>query len=64
MPPSTSSPIESMSLVSREITRPDVYRSWKPTDSRWKCRYTRLRRSNRIAWPTFPDNVMKPRLPR
>ena len=31
MPPSISSAMESMSLVSRATTRPDVYRSWKPT---------------------------------
>ena len=38
-----------MSEVSREITRPDVYRSWKPMDSRWKWLNTRLRRSNSMA---------------
>jgi hypothetical protein len=64
MPPSSSSEMESMSLVSREITRPEVYRSWKPTDSRWKWWYTRPRRSNRTAWPIRPDSVMKPRLPK
>ncbi len=28
----------SMSLVIRETTRPEVYRSWNATSSRWKCR--------------------------
>src|SRR5215475_4896071 len=49
MPPSMSSEIESRSDVSRETTRPDVYRSWKLTDSRWKWLNTRLRSSSSTA---------------
>jgi hypothetical protein len=44
-PPSVSSAIVSMSLVSRATTRPEVNRSWKLIDSRWKWSYTRRRRS-------------------
>ena len=44
----------STSEVSREITRPDVKRSWKDTDSAWTWSNARRRRSNRIAWPIRP----------
>ncbi len=50
MPESSSSRIESRSLVCREMMRPDVYDSWNSSESFCVCRKTRLRRSIRIAW--------------
>ena len=50
IPESSSSRIESRSLVWREMIRPDVYDSWNSRLSFWVCRKTRLRRSIRIAW--------------
>ena len=50
MPESSSSRIESRSLVCREMIRPDVYDSWNSSESLCVCRNTRFRRSIRIAW--------------
>ena len=47
----------SMSEVSREMTRPEVYFSWKLSDSRWKWSNTRRRSSSRMSWPIRPDMV-------
>ena len=45
-PVSSISSIASMSEVWREMTRPEVYSSWKAGLSRWKCAKTRRRTSN------------------
>ncbi len=49
-PESSSSRIESRSLVCRAMMRPEVYDSWNSSDSRCVWRNTRFRRSMRIAW--------------
>jgi hypothetical protein len=58
-PSSKSSDSESMSETWREITFPDVYLSWKATDSHWKWLKT-LARSSRTTWlPIRPRTEMK-----
>ena len=54
MPNFNMSESASMSEVWREITRPDVYRSWNERLSSWKCTNTRRRRSRITSWPTRP----------
>ena len=51
--------IASMSLVSRDTTRPVVYRSWKLTSSFWKWMNSRRRSSSSTFWPTRPDSRRK-----
>ena len=43
-----------MSEVCREMTRPEVYRSWKATGSRWKCANSRRRSSATTPSPNRP----------
>ena len=62
-PPTSSSVMASMSLVSRDVTRPEVKRSWKATSSRWKWVKTRRRSSSSTSWPMRPDtrrNAIRP----
>ena len=42
-----------------DTTRPDVYRSWNATSSRWKCRNTRRRSSSSTFWPIRPERCRK-----
>ena len=56
-PASSSSLSVSTSEVSREITRPEVNRSWKDTDSACAWSNPRRRRSNRMAWPMTPLRI-------
>ena len=49
------SAMASMSEVWREITRPDVYRSWNAMERRWKWRNRRRRVSSTTSWPTRPS---------
>ncbi len=50
----------STSEVWREITRPDVYRSWNERLSPWKWVNTRRRMSSSTSWPTRPESSRKP----
>ncbi len=59
-PPVNICSIASMSEVCREITRPDVYRSWNDMLSRWKCMKTRRRRSSSTSCPTRPVRSRNP----
>ena len=52
------SPNVSRSLVIREMTRPDVYFSWKDRLSAWECSNTRPRRSS----STVCDNLAATRM--
>ncbi len=54
-PSSSRSCSESTSLVSREITLPEVYFSWKDSDSRCAWAKIRCRRSSSTSWPNRPD---------
>lgn len=63
-PWSSSSRSASRSEVCREITRPDVYRSWNPRLSRCVCRNTRSRRLSSMAWlARAVSHVYAPRRP-
>ena len=53
-PSSKSSDSESMSETWREITWPEVYRSWNATDSHWKWLKTLARSSRTTALPILP----------
>ncbi|CAM5685031.1 hypothetical protein SALBM135S_04322 [Streptomyces alboniger] len=59
-PSLSSSRRDSTSVVEREISRPDVYRSWKSTLSACACRKMRPRRSSRTSWLTRAEAMMKP----
>jgi hypothetical protein len=56
-PSSNRSEIASTSDVCREITRPEVYDSWKDTGSRSTCANSRRRSSSTTAWPKRPVSV-------
>ena len=58
-PASSSSFRVSTSDVRREMTRPDVNRSWNDTDR--ACMWSKVRRrtSKRMAWPMRPDSWTK-----
>ena len=61
-PSSNRSAIESTSDTCREITRPEVYRSWKATGSRWKWANIRVRSSSTTVPPSRPIAAMKLRV--
>ena len=54
--------MESMSETWREMTRPEVYFSWKATGSRWKCANRRQRSSSTTLPPSRPMPLMKARV--
>ena len=54
----TSSWTASTSEVMREMARPEVYWSWKPTDRRWNCWYNRRRSVSRRPLPARPEPRM------
>ena len=58
-PSPSSSRSDSTSVVDREISRPEVYRSWKSTLSAWACRKILPRRSSSTSWLTRADALMK-----
>ncbi|SCD87539.1 hypothetical protein GA0115246_107343 [Streptomyces sp. SolWspMP-sol7th] len=57
-PSSSSSRSDSTSVVEREMSRPEVYRSWKSTLSTCACRKIRPRRSSSTSWLTRPDSFV------
>ena len=57
------SPRVSRSLVIREITRPEVYRSWNERLNAWEWSNTRPRRSSRTACETFAASRTNTALP-
>ena len=57
-PSANRSAMESMSETWREMTRPEVYFSWKATGSRWKCANRRQRSSSTTLPPSRPMPLM------